>query len=418
MRWELDPDFALHSRLSFGRSTWRWLILAIVGSVVAGFVVPNIRLQGIFAIIGLTLLAIAPPYGALHVISLERSHHLDLRRLTGRSSLAWMLASVFGTSWLVVVLAVPLLLGSRHIGLGVIEPLAVLLIGMTVALVLLSTPGLHEVDGRMLFALVLVVAFGTTVAGWRAPEHPALALIGAAAASGAALPAALSQMRRRRSVRIRSVRNPLRGLVRLSHSQLPEFSRSVLMAGPSVVGAGIFGLPIAIGAGLRAWNEWPRVDPVAWSAPLAALAYVPLGIAALGCSSQARIERTSGGLDRIRLTAQRPWLVVCQMAAGDAVPLVLLSLLCVGTIGLVHPSSPAVRPWPAVAALGLFAGLAEGLRGRKLGTYVLPAAAICALWYRQGASWWPLLLTALLPAAAAAACLAGPARRSSRWNPA
>jgi hypothetical protein len=359
------------------------------------------------------LLAFAPPYGALQVISLERSLRLDLRRLTGRSPLAWMLASLLGTSWLLVVLAVPLLLAARHTGLGFIEPLTVFIIGTTVALILLSTPGLDDVDGRMLLAVVLVAALATTVAGWQAPRHPVLSLIGAGAAAGLALPAALRQMRRRRSVRVRSIRNPLRGMIRLSASHLPEFSRSVLMAGPSVVGAGMLGLPIIIGAAARAWNEWPLVDPARWSEPLGVMAYVPLGIAALGCSSQARIEKTSGGLDRIRLTAQRPWAVVCQMAAGDALPLLLLSLLCVVTIGLVHPSSPAVRPWPAVAAVGLFTGLSEGLRGKKLGTYLLPAAAICGLWYRLGANWWPLLLTALLPAIAAAACFTEPARRSA-----
>jgi hypothetical protein len=100
------------------------------------------------------------------------------------------------------------------------------------------------------------------------------------------------------------------------------------------------------------------------------------------------------------------------MAAGDALPLLLLSLLWIGGQWLASPSSPAVRAWPAVAALGIFGGLAEGLQGRKLGTYVVPLAAVCGLWSRQDLNWWPLLLAASLPAAAATACIAGPARRS------
>src|SRR5947208_894745 len=142
MRWELDPDFALHSRLSFGRGASRWLILAMAGSIVALVVVPAERVQAIFAIVGLMLIAIAAPYGALHLVSLERSHRLDVRRLAGRSSLRWMLASICGTSWLLLVLAVPLLLASRHAGLGAVAPVAVLVMGMTAALILLSAPQL------------------------------------------------------------------------------------------------------------------------------------------------------------------------------------------------------------------------------------------------------------------------------------
>jgi hypothetical protein len=43
MAWELDPDFALHSRLSFGRNASRWLILAIAGSIATPFVDPHER---------------------------------------------------------------------------------------------------------------------------------------------------------------------------------------------------------------------------------------------------------------------------------------------------------------------------------------------------------------------------------------
>jgi hypothetical protein len=412
MAWEIDPDFALHSRLSFGRRKVLWLTLAAATSVVALFVVPNVRLQGLFGIVGATLIGIAPPYGALHVISLERGHLLDLRRLAGRPSLGWMLASIFGTSWLLLALAVPLLLASPDLGFGVIPSLATLWVGMTVALLLLGAPGLQDVDGRLLLAVVLLIAFATTVVGWRARMHPVMFLAGSAAAVAAALPAALRQMRRRRSLRVRTVRNPFGRVVRLSRSQRPEFARSVLMAGPSVLAAGFIGLLTAVGLGMRVWNEWPRIDPSRWVQPLGMMAYTALLIAVIGCSTQGRRERASGGVDRIRLTSQRPWPVVFQMAAGDALPLLLVSIMCIGVIWPASPYSPAVRAWPAVAALAILTGLAEGLQGRKLGTYVLPLAAICWFWYWQGVSWWPLLLAAFLPAAAAAACFAGPTSRS------
>jgi hypothetical protein len=286
MRWELDPDFALHSRLTYGRGKALWLaaavVTSVVASVVAGLVVPHVRLQGLFGLIGLGLIAIAPPYGALRVIALERSHLLDLRRLAGRPPLGWMLASIFGTSWLFVVLAAPLLIASRHIGFGLGTSLAVLLVGMTVALLLLSAPGLQEADGRLLLGLVLLVAVAETNVGWRARPHPVIFLAVSAAATAAALPAALRQMRRRRAVFVRAVRNPFRRLVRLSHSRRAEFSRSVLMAGPAVVAAGILGVPTMFGLGMRVWNEWPRIDPPGWGQQLGVMAYAALIIAVLG----------------------------------------------------------------------------------------------------------------------------------------
>jgi hypothetical protein len=319
---------------------------------------------------------------------------------------------MFGACWLLLALAVPLLLASRQLGFDVIATLAILLAGMTVALVLLSAPGLHAADGRLLLALVLLVAFGTTVMGWRTRTQPAIFLVGSAAATAVALPAALRQMQRRRSVRVRAAPTPFRSVVRLSRTRRPEFARSILMAGPSVLAAAFIGIPTAFGLGMRAWNQWPRVDPSGWVQQLGVMSYTALLIAVLGCSSHGRRERASGGLDRIRLTPQHPWPVMLQMATGQALPLLVVSLMFIGAVGAFSASSPAVRAWPAVAALGLFVGLAEGLQARKLGTYVVPIAALCSIWYWQGVSWWPLLLAAFLPAAAAAACFAGPTRRS------
>ncbi len=416
MDWELDPHFALHNRLSVGRNARRWPILAVLASVVAAFVVPPIRVQAPFAIIALILLTLAPAYCALHVIALERHDRLDLQRLTGRAPLGWMLASIFGSSWLLMAIAVPLLLASRQVGVSPVAPIAVLLMGLAVALVLLSTPQLHDVDGRLLLGLVLLIVLATVVGGWNADMR--VLLIAGVTVTGVTVPAALRQMQRRRTAPAPTMRNLLRGWVRLSHSRRPEFSRSVLTAGPSLLAAGFLALPALIGIPIRVWTEWPNVDPAGVSAGLGPMAHVAVFIAVLGCSTQARVERTSGALDRIRLTDQRPWAVVIQMAAGDALPLVVLSGLFISVCALVDPSSQAVRAWPVVAALGLFAGLAEGLRGRKLGTYVGPVTAMCALWQWQHLTWWLLAPAALLAAAAAVAAVAGPARRTSRWNPA
>lgn len=49
MAWELDPDFALHSRLAFGRNPWRWLLLAIAGSIVASVVTSSARVHATLA---------------------------------------------------------------------------------------------------------------------------------------------------------------------------------------------------------------------------------------------------------------------------------------------------------------------------------------------------------------------------------
>lgn len=408
MAWELDPDLALHSRLSFGRRPWRWLLLTIATSVAASVVTSGDRVPTILAVAGLALMAAAAPYGALCVMALERNHRLDLLRLTGRAPLRLMLASLLGTSWLLMALGVSLLLASRHA--GVVQPLAVLSMGMSAALILLSTPGLHDADERMQLVVVMIVAVCITAAGWTAPV-PILLLAGGAAAAGAALPIALQRMRRHRSVRSRALRNPLRGMVRLSRSRRPEFSRSVLSSGSLMIAALILGGPNTLGLPLRAWMEWPRPDPAGWAVPLGFVAYIALTIAALGCSTRARVEHASGGLDRIRLSPQHPWAVVLEMAAGISLPLLLLSTWGIGWVCLGSPSAAAVRAWPAVAAVALFGGLAEGLQGRKLGTYLVPLALICTIWHSRGVPWWPLFGASFLLAASAAASVAGPEKR-------
>src|SRR5687767_11088018 len=110
---ELNPDFALQSRLSFGRGArYGWLITA--GTLVVAF--GGFQLQVPFDVgllrAGLFLLLASLPYGAIQVRALDRRGHLDARRLTGGSPLGLAIALVGGSAWVLLFSGGAVLLGA------------------------------------------------------------------------------------------------------------------------------------------------------------------------------------------------------------------------------------------------------------------------------------------------------------------
>src|SRR5258708_4654188 len=121
MALNLDPDFALQSRISFGRhGRYAWVMLGVV-VVQSGVFLLNS--PGTIADVAALLLSIMVfPYAAIQLLAQERGGRLELRRLAGKSAGRLSLALVAGAAWLPLVAALPSYAVAAF--LGVMPPLA------------------------------------------------------------------------------------------------------------------------------------------------------------------------------------------------------------------------------------------------------------------------------------------------------
>src|SRR6266699_2486171 len=93
------PDFALQSRITYGRSGPYMWTLACVAALASLLFVSSPRIAELLLLPGLFLLFIALPYSAIQILGLERDGRFDQHRLAGRPPLALGLAVLAGSSW-------------------------------------------------------------------------------------------------------------------------------------------------------------------------------------------------------------------------------------------------------------------------------------------------------------------------------
>src|SRR5687768_2591511 len=161
--WQLNPDFALQSRLSFGRGArYAWALTACALFVGFDGFLREVRPAVALLRAGGFLLLGALPYGAIQVRALERNGQLDARRLTGRAPAALAAALVGGSAWALLVPGVAFVAAAAAAG-ETIAPLtltALLALGTAMSLLLLLMPG-PRLESWMLFALLAVAVVGT-----------------------------------------------------------------------------------------------------------------------------------------------------------------------------------------------------------------------------------------------------------------
>ena len=160
MAWEIDPDFALQSRITFGRAG---MVACAAAAIAAGGAVlfgsSDAGLSGLLLTPAFVLLFIALPYSALQVIALDRDGRFDQRRLAGRPGLALGAAVLTGSSWLFWVTGAALLLAAVAAGgqVRILDVAVLVALGMAIALLLLVMPD-DRAGTWLLRAAVLIVA--------------------------------------------------------------------------------------------------------------------------------------------------------------------------------------------------------------------------------------------------------------------
>lgn len=369
---ELNPDFTLQSRLSFGRGArYAWVLTAI--AVFLGF---DGALSGTTAAAlvrgGSFLLLAALPYGAIRVRALERSGHLDARRLTGRSPMAMGLALVGGSAWALLLAGTALLATGWAAGqaLPAITLAALLALGLATALVFLLMSGSTDVDGSMLLALL---ALGVFAAVHVMGSDRAIALgvlIVSALICPWALPLALRRLRGAPPQADGRGHRPalLRRLANLQRTEHSEFARGILSAGPTLFAAAA--LAIAGTLSLRWMARTMKPDPR--NVLEAFVVYAPLVLAGYDTAARMQHERVSGTLDQIRLSGQAGWRVVLDYAVAFSLPFAAVSLVCAAALAAIDPASarPILAAWPFIAGMLIVAPLAGTFRALSPGLSV------------------------------------------------
>jgi hypothetical protein len=379
MAWEINPEFALQSRLSFGRGA-RYAWAAIGGALFLGFGGFSLDGRPAFGLAqaGAFLLLGALPYGAIQVRGLERTGHFDTRRLTGRSPVALGVALVGGSAWALALASIALLSAGRAAGYAfpLFTLAGLVLMGAALGLLVLLLPASTLVDSWMLLVfLVLGVVVTVHVMGDNRGAALGTVIVSLLVYPWA-VPLALRRIRAG-SVAAGCAPVSLRGsTARMTRTRLPEFSRMLSMGRTSLMTAA----PVALTTPLLilwvlAINHPHSRDPL-----LILIVYVPLLVAAYEAGGRARDERAAGALERILLTGQRPWAVVPQIAAA-AIPFLLPSVTAAAALAVLDSqlARAFLAPWPMVAAMWIFGGIAEGLRGKRPGTYLAVLVLLAAI---------------------------------------
>jgi hypothetical protein len=252
MRWELDPDFALQTRVTFGPAGIAFWTLACAAAMAAALLMPHTRQVGLLLLVpGFALLFGALPYSAVQVLALERDGRFDQHRLAGRQPLAMGTAVLTGSSWPIFMTAAVLLVCATTLGAAVrlLDATAVLAAGISFALVLLVLPG-----GRMETWLLRA---GVTLVGLAAaavtqlevhearifPPYASGLAVAAAVAIAALLPGTMRRLHRPRHSSGRMPVTSVRPLIDLRTTRWPELSR----AGAHLFGVAALAAAAALG---------------------------------------------------------------------------------------------------------------------------------------------------------------------------
>jgi hypothetical protein len=299
MAWEVDPDFALQSRLTFGRSVVK---VSLAAAVLAwGLAARSTDAGELVSWTSRFLMAVALPYAAIEALELHRTGQMDLRRLTGRSPAALGAALMGGAAGLPLVLGLVLYAASVRAGtaVGPLTMLAILSVSAAAALVLLVVPAFSK-PNRWIVVTFIVLAAGLACALVRDSRVYALMVIGASAATLAATGQRAGGWFRRPPRTVFQPPRHQRRAIDLSTTRFAEFARLRLMNRMPVAWLILssVGAAAAVAANLRWSSDYVReVFSIL-------IIYVPLIIGAYETGERARAERASGGLDRLRLTGQ------------------------------------------------------------------------------------------------------------------
>jgi hypothetical protein len=386
MAWELDPDFALQSRVTFGRGGIAFWTLASLATIASAAVWSESQeLGGLLLRPGLTLLFVALPYSAVQVLALERDGHFDQHRLAGRPPLALGAAVLAGSSWPLWMTGAVLLLCASWLGarLQLVDAGVVVSAGVAIALVLLVLPSGRTETWLLRLAVVIVaivaVAATQIQIGDSRPFQPyaATAMVTAAAVAALVFPFTIRRLYRPASAPLSMPKSILRPVLDLGRTRTPELSRALLGTGVGAAGAGA--IAIICVALMYLTHRWSIGRDTGFpEALVAAFLYGPLLLAAYNCSTSSARERHTGAIDRMVLT-DRPWRIALQLAAGFSLPFLAVSAIvgaAVIVLGWTDKSS-YLEHYPVMAVLLIGASVAEGLRGRPVGLYI-GAILLCA----------------------------------------
>lgn len=366
MRPELNPDFALQSRLSFGRGArYAWALSAaavlftLEEAVIGGAPGATSMRAGALLLLG------ALPYGAIQVRTLERKGQMETRRLTAGSPGSLALALLTGSSW-ALLLAGALLLAAGAAAGHALPPFtlaALVALSIAMTLVLLLMPASYQLDSWVLLLLLGVAVFGI-VESMRGDRKVAIGLlIVSLVIVPWALPMALRRMRGAIPKFAGTPVSVMRLVVRLRATRHAEFARGLVSAGQSFSAAPA----VAIGGMWLIWWLTRNREPTARDIFEVLVVYGPLLLAAYDTAGRVAHEHSSESLDRIRLTGQPPWKVAIETALAFSMPFVGVSLVCAAALAILDPiNAPGIlAPWPVVAGCLVFWPLPGVLRGGK-----------------------------------------------------
>ena len=367
---ELNPDFALQSRLSFGRGArYAWLLsaaavlLTLEEGVTGG--APGVTSMRA----GALLLLGALPYGAIHVRALERKGQMETRRLTAGSPARLALALIAGSSWALVLSGALLLAAGAAAGhpLAPLTLAAIVALSIAMTLVLLLLPASYQLDSWVLLLLLGVAVF-QIVESMRGDRSVAIGLlIVSLAIVPWALPMALRRMRAPIPKSAGAPVSIMRLVVRLGATTHAELARGLVSAGQSFSAAPA----VAIGGTWLIWWLTRNVHPTARDIFEVLFVYGPLVLAAYDTASRVAHEHSTGGLDRIRLTGQSAWRVVIEIALAFSMPFVGVSLVCATAVALFDPANRRLLGgWPIAAVVLVLVPMIGALQGKKPGVFI------------------------------------------------
>lgn len=401
MRFELDPDFWLYTRLTLGRG---WRLAAALALWAAGLtliatvrlfrpVLPDARggqADDPYFLLALFVLINAPVRPLARLLDTDRDGLLDQTRLCGRPPHRVLFAFLFGSIWPLLLVAIFMLVNHLRFGgdvRSVYLALMAFVAALAVSLLAYGTlpPGMTP-DSRFLAPLLFVfsiVAF-SAVAVYAPVEvswvrdlafgEPMALTTMAIVATSLVLGVRLASSRLARPPQALSRGDARSVLDRLSRLVPrwgpPDFNKQLrrgLLSGGTLLT--IVAAPLAILLGER----MARIDlrPDLYAFVLNAVPYVILLIGAFATSMTVRSEIESSTIDFVRLTPQRPEAIALSWYAAFALPFWIAILFAAVVLRVVAPDMFSLG-WPlaVLAAVLPATSMVEGLQGRRPAAYL------------------------------------------------
>ncbi len=409
MRFEFDPDLALHTRLSFGRHAVLVAVVLLAGLSLAATIAsaPGSEFLMLPAGASLAALVVSLPFGAIHILTLDRDGRLDQQRLSGRSDVRLAAVLFAGASGVLFLFGTPALMLSRHLGMAPVQVAALVVGAAAAANLLLVVRWISDANTPVLAGMAVLFTLWSSLAVATLPSAATWFFLIGSTVWISTLPFVLARIRRPGVAARRRSTAILGPLFRMQTARLAEFTR-VMLSKSRFYGMLAGGLVVPLLMLLPLERRDMRSGREGISG---ALLYVVVIVAALDASGRTRRERLSDGMDRICLSGQRRWSVVFQFVASYGLPYSIVAATAVAPRIWLNPRSAWIfAPWPLIVMVMSSIGLAEGLRGRRLATYVLPAtfAWVVAINPGHGRAWPMIYCAVWIPLVMAAQCLERP----------